>query len=38
LPPESALLASWTLRLHDDGRARMTVEMVELKARTRYEH
>jgi hypothetical protein len=37
LAPESALLASGTLRLHDDGRPRTTVEVVELKATTRYE-
>jgi hypothetical protein len=37
LAPESVLLASGTLRLHNDGRERTKVEAVELKARTRYE-
>jgi hypothetical protein len=35
LVPESTLLASGMLRLHDDGRAKTTVEAVELKARMR---
>jgi hypothetical protein len=37
LAPESVLLASGTLRLHDDGRARTKVEAVELKETTWYE-
>jgi hypothetical protein len=36
LAPESALLATGTLRLHDDGRARTTVEAVELMDKTWY--
>jgi hypothetical protein len=35
LAPESVLLASGRLRLHDDGRARRMVEVVELKATMR---
>jgi hypothetical protein len=37
LAPESALLASRTLRLHDDGMTRTTVEVVELMDKTRYD-
>jgi hypothetical protein len=34
---ESSLFASWTLRLHDDGMERTTVEVVELMDKTRYD-